>query len=275
MPHRDFAVGRSDAQWTLVESALLELGVPPALRHQLRSKLAGAFDGLLLYGSWARGDADADSDLDILALNYSGVIPAADGDVSVALYSLGELAAASGTLFGYHLVRDGRILSDGHGQLVTVLSEIEPPLPGSVIVRIRSLTPVLDVPPTDRAEYMEGLTKVTRYLLRSALYAEALDQNEPCFSVREIAERKKEPSLAAALSSHRAVRPAASDKVLEALLGRLAAVIGALKPNPYGDLHGLIEGAWDDNRDLSNFGTLALSSGDDELPYDELPKVVL
>jgi hypothetical protein len=275
VPHSPHAAGLDDAQWTPIDDALRKRGVPQDLRDELRSRLLGTSDGLLLYGSWARGDADADSDLDVLALNYKGVAPPAGGGVSIALYTDLDLSAASGTLFGYHLVRDGRIIIDERDRLATVLSEINPPAPGTVIARIRSLAAVLDVPPADRAEYIEGLTQVARYLLRSAMYAEALDQNQPCFSVREIAERVGDPSLAVVLSSHKTVRPPASDELFDDLLGRLTATVGELDQNPYGDLHGLIEATWETNRDLSNFGTLALSKGEDDLPYDELPKVIL
>jgi hypothetical protein len=137
------------------------------------------------------------------------------------------------------------------------------------------LTPVLDVSEMDRRKYMEGLTQVGRYLLRTAMYAQALDEGRPCFSVREIADRNRDPALVAVLSSHLTVRPAASLEVFEDLRGRLAAVLGTLAPNQYGTLHGLIEGSWTNNPELSNFATLALASEGDELPYDELPRVTL
>lgn len=249
--------------------------VPPALRAELRGKLAGRFDGLLLYGSWARGDADGRSDLDTLVLNFSGIRPDRAGRVSVAKYNEVELNDASETLFGYHLVRDGVILLDRSGQLSTILGNILPPAPGAVTERVRLLAPVLDVSADDGGKYIEGLTQVARYLLRSALYAEALDQGAPCFSVREIAERKQDPDLATVLSSHEAVRPAASAAVFSDLRARLTTVIGPLPLNTFGDLHGLIEGAWECYRELSNFATMALSDGTEELPYDALPKVTL
>ncbi|QDO88567.1 hypothetical protein FNH13_09635 [Ornithinimicrobium ciconiae] len=228
-----------------------------------------------MYGSWSRGDADADSDLDVMVLNFAGVETAHSGRVNVTQLGLSEVKQLSGTLFGYHLVRDGRVLYDIGGQLAAALEFVRAPGEGQVIGRVRSLTSVLDISSQDRERYIEGLTKVARYLLRSALYAEALDQGDPCFSVREIAARKRDPQLVAILSSHVTVRPSASEEVLDDLKRRLEAVIGPLQPNPHGDLHGLIERTWRTNRDLSNFATLALSEGTDELPYDELPRVTL
>lgn len=267
--------GLADPEWQPIAEALIRHGIPALLRSELRTKLSGRYDGLLLYGSWARGDANEGSDLDILVLNFSGLAAGGHGQVNIAKYSVAQLKDLSGTLFGFHLARDGLVLFDPDGILGPAVAGIEPPPSGSVVARVRSLSQVLDVAAEDRAKYLEGLTKVARYLLRSALYALALDEGEPCFSVREIAERRHDPALASILSSHADVRPEASKEVFDDLCRRLAELVGPLARNPYGDLHGLIEGAWTVNRDLSNFATLALADDADELPYDELPKVTL
>ncbi len=264
----------SNPDWAAIQTVLASSGVPMRLQLELKQKLDGTFDGLLLYGSWARGDADDSSDLDVIALGHTGPELEFGGDVSLSRYSEDELLKASGTLFGFHLARDGQVLFERDGRLSRILANLQAPEPGRVLARIRSLTPVLDVPAKDEGEYVEGLTQVARYLVRSALYAEALDEGQPCFSVREIAARKDDAALATVLSSHSTVRPSASPSVLADLRRRLIHVIGPLQANKYGDLHGLIEGAWEGDRDLSNFATLALGQ-DDELPYDELPKVVL
>ncbi len=57
-----------------IRSLLASLGVPTHLHVELQEKLAGTCDALLLYGSWARGDADQASDLDVLALNFKGAV---------------------------------------------------------------------------------------------------------------------------------------------------------------------------------------------------------
>lgn len=260
-----------------IDRKLADLGVPDALRHELGNVVNGRhLEAALLYGSWARGDADVDSDLDVLlfeAIGGHGAVP--DGQISLATYDRRQFGELSGTLFGFHLVRDGVILHDTGDQLAHALAAIQRPEQGSVIARVRSFTPVLDVSDADRRQYIEGLTKVGRYLLRTAMYALALDEGRPCFSVRELADRNRDPALVAVLSSHPAVQPAASHEVFQDLRGRLEAVVGTIAPNQYGTLHGLIEGSWESNRELSNFATLALASEGDELPYDELPRVTL
>src|SRR6478752_7201377 len=98
--------GPTDADWARIEHTLQSRHVPPVFCADLRGKLSGRYDGLLLYGSWARGDATDDSDLDALALNFIGMQPDRGGRVGLAHYNEVQLRAVSGTLFGYHLVRD-------------------------------------------------------------------------------------------------------------------------------------------------------------------------
>lgn len=265
----------NDPEWQIIEDVLRQRNVPQDLRGKLRAALWGDFESLLLYGSWARGDAHAKSDLDILVLNHSGTISRVGGEVSLSSYSAEQLQQASGTLFGHHLARDGVVIVDPNGTLAKILVDLEKPIPSILLARIRELTPVLDPYPSELLQYIEGLTQVARYLLRSSLYAEALDQGQPCYSVQEIAQRKREPALALILSSHKSIRPKATVEGFEDLRRRLADILGDLKRNHFGGMYGLIEGAWMLDRDLSNLATLALSNGRTDLPYDELPKVVL
>lgn len=267
--------GPDEIAWKAIHEILGSVGVPASLRNDLRMHLTGDFDGLLLYGSWGRGDPDENSDLDILVLNFSGSLPKDTGKISLSVRNSGDLGSLNRTLFGYHLARDGIVLFDPTHSLRQALGEISPPRKGHVIDRIRSLTPTLDVDADDTERYLASLTKVARYLLRSTLYAQSLDRGEPCFSVKEIAAAMNDPELAFQLSSHPEVHPAPSHAVLEELKEKLAELIGPLEHNPHGTLHGLIEGAWDEDQELSNFATLALSEKRDDLPYDELPKVTL
>lgn len=262
--------------WQSIDETLTNLGVPSMLRAELRATAVGNWQAMLLYGSWARGDADVDSDLDVLVLETNTSHRSIrESQVSLARYDSREVSDLSGTLFGFHLTRDGIVLYDTDNQLARALAAVKPPEPGSIIARVRSLAPVLDVSEADLWEYIEGLTKVGRYLLRTAMYAQALDEGKPCFSVRELAHRSADPALVAVLSSHEPVQPAASRAVFNDLRGRLAAVIGPLAQNPYKTLHGLIEGSWADDGELSNFATLILAGDEDQLPYEELPRVTL
>lgn len=265
--HLSDAADMTPSGWPSIDERLSGLGVPPSLRDELHSKVIGNWTAMLIYGSWARGDSDGDSDIDLILVDaVTKDWSRHDERVSIARYNIQDLSNLSGTLFGYHLVRDGIVLHDSDGQLTDALAAIQAPEPKSVILRVRSLAMVLDLSEGDRGKYIEGLTKVGRYLLRSAMYAQALDAGRPCFSVREIAERKHDPALATVLSSHVAIRPKASLEAFGDIRERLAAAVGPLPSNPYGSLHALIEESWTHDRELSAFATLILAGEEDELP---------
>ncbi|GAB3237766.1 hypothetical protein GCM10027456_00880 [Kineosporia babensis] len=230
----------------------------------------------MAYGSWARGDVDEHSDLDVLALNYisPGKHPIHE-NISFSSYSESQLRATSGTLFGYHLKRDGKILLDRNNDLAQMLASIDSPDPTKVAYRIKGLTPVIDASRRDLVEHIVGLTKVARYLLRSALYTKALQDGAPCFSVKEIATRNRDMDLIPLLSSHKKVQLPASEETFLELRSRLHELCGGLKSNPFGSLEELAEGTWSSDRDLSNFAAFALHGFDDEIDYDALDKVVL
>jgi hypothetical protein len=68
---------------------------------------------LLLYGSRARGDFDADSDVDLTAITADDApTPVSFGRATVMAEPLDDAlrAARSGSLFAYHLVSEGRVL---------------------------------------------------------------------------------------------------------------------------------------------------------------------
>jgi hypothetical protein len=173
-----------------------------------------------------------------------------------------------------HLVQDGIILHDSDGELARILSTFSPPDPDDLLRRVREFGVILDVTSDDRLRYLSGLAQVARYLLRTATYALALQDGDPCFSVEELAVRFHQPELATLLSSHPGVYPQPTLEVLADLTGRLASAVGPLPANPYGSLHALIVATSVTDPDVSHLATFALGT-DESLPYSEIPKVVL
>lgn len=255
-------------------STLREREVPDALIDEAWPIVDGPALGMLLYGSWARRDAGTFSDLDLLLLSdvRSGTRTA--GKVSVTFYSSAQLREAHRTLYGMHLARDGLILHDSAGELAGILSTFTPPDPGDLLRRVREFGVILDVTGTDRLKYLPGLAQVARYLLRTATYALALQDGDPCFSVDELAVRFRQPELATLLSSHPGVYPQPTIEVLAELTGRLTSAVGPLPVNPHGSLHALIVATSVADPDVSHLATFALGT-DELLPYSEIPKVVL
>src|SRR5262245_33148866 len=86
---------------------LRQLEVPDALIYEAWTIVEGPALGVLLYGSWARRDAGALSDLDLLLLSNIRSRKRTSDKVSVTVYTSAQLRDAHRTLYGMHLVRDG------------------------------------------------------------------------------------------------------------------------------------------------------------------------
>jgi len=89
-------------------------------------------DGLLLFGSFARDEADGNSDVDFLVLHRDrapdDILDDLPSRASVTFYSSQRLAELSNSspLFANHLAREGIVLQDRFGALSAALSKVEP-----------------------------------------------------------------------------------------------------------------------------------------------------
>ena len=179
--------------------------------------------GIVLYGSYARGDSGASSDVDLLIVADRPGGSRKLGIANVATYTPTQLASARGSLFGMHLARDGRLLHDTDHLVGGLLSLMGEPDPAVLFERIRHLGAVLDGDPSD---HLGGRIRVARYPLRTAVYVAALADGEPCFSVRELAERAGEPGLVRILDTNIESVPAPTPQMLHDLLARLGDIVG-------------------------------------------------
>lgn len=90
------------------------------------------FDGVLLFGSVARGEAGERSDVDLIAVHHGAVPDDILGElsprISVGFYTpqrLAELPARC-PLFANHLAREGVVFHDRSGSLSDVLRQVSP-----------------------------------------------------------------------------------------------------------------------------------------------------
>lgn len=255
----------------------MSVNVPRVLVEQISEYLDDNSTGVLLYGSWARNDARAESDIDILTLSDASaeyMHAKTPEKLSLSRYTSQQLQSAGRTLFGMHLARDGVVIYDEQGKLKEILDGFSAPDPARLLRRLREFSAIFDVPANQLTEYQAGLCRLARYLLRSAIYTAALAEGTPCFSILELSERFADPSLKTILSSHPSVHPEPSAAVLADLISRLERVVGKAPPNRFGTLHALIVGYWEADPELAYLATLALSS-QESLPYSEVPKVIL
>lgn len=259
--------GRSIALETLAY-----LGVPGAITHDFPTLPAGVY-GLLVYGSRARGDAVDGSDLDILALTTDPSPSAQSGVVNVSFYTCPQLRTGISTLFGAHLRRDAKILWDPNGTLAAIVSELGDVDTDRLFLRVKEMSEVFSSPDADLPKYLPGLLREARYLLRSSLYARAIAEGKPCFSIRELADRHSDQELVTLLASRQDASPLRED--YDNCLTRLVALHGPLPQSRHGSLEALIVNEWENRGDLLSVAFMALGvvgSGGD---YTEVEKILL
>lgn len=257
---------------TALTERLLSLDVPESVIAEI-PKLPGTVTGLLIYGSRARGDAVAGSDLDLLALVPVQLPSINVGAISVSFYTADQLATGISSLFGVHLKRDGKILRDDDGGLAAALERMGQVDTMRLFGRVRVMSALFTTPDTDLPKYLSGLLREARYLLRSSLYAEAIAKGSPCFSVRELATRHGDPDLARLLASRRDDEPALTDYF--ACQSRLRELIGFFPESRHGSLEATVVNEWGSSGDLLSMAFMALGSSGGGSDYAEVEKILL
>ncbi len=271
--NREVALPMSDntVRCAILE-ALADHGIPDAVTNDLTAFPEGV-SAVLLYGSRARGDALPDSDLDLLALVREPLPSVSAGAVSISFYTHEQLATGIGTLFGAHLRRDAKILWDPSSELSDILSTLGEVDTERLFARVKIMSEVFGSPHADLPRYLPGLLREARYLLRSSMYAQAIAEGAPCFSVRELAVRHSDPELAQLLASRQSADPTLRD--YDECITRLEALFGPVPQNRHGSLEALIVNEWENKSDLLSIGFMALGIVGDMGDYAEIEKILL
>ncbi|KHO28750.1 nucleotidyltransferase domain-containing protein [Corynebacterium minutissimum] len=264
--------------WTEREQQILlhnlreELSVPLNILNSVPF-LPPEVEAVLVYGSRARGDYVESSDLDLLVLSSIEGTNLNSGKVSVAIYTSEELHRARGTLFGYHLRRDSICIYDPERKLQIEVENFGEVNTGRVFSKARHLGKILSLNEIDLQRYLPGLYREARYLLRSCLYAKAIDEGRPCFSVRILAERYGQPRFATVLSAN----PADGISSVDYLFCRekLVELVGDLEQNEHGSLEALIVNEWGGEPELISMALMALGDVPNIGDYAEVKAVFL
>ena len=255
-----------------VVAALAGMDVSPSVLEDF-PELPAEVEGLLVYGSQARGDAVPDSDLDVLAFVTTPRPSTHIGAVNISYYTHEQLSTGIGTLFGAHLKRDAKVIWDKHRQLTQAVEEMGEVDTNRLFVRARSMSALFSNLKRDLPKYLSGLLRQARYLLRSCLYAQAIAQGEPCFSVRELAVRYGDADLARLLASRQQGEASAED--LEECLSRLRGIIGGFPLSEYGSLEATVVNEWGRANDVLSMAFMALGTTGTDSDYAEVEKILL
>jgi len=255
-----------------VVSALLRMNVSPNVLEDF-PELPGEVEGLLVYGSQARGDAVPGSDLDVLALVAAPRPSTQSGDVNVSYYTREQLSTGIGTLFGAHLKRDAKMIWDNHGHLTRAVEDMGEVDTDRLLARARSMSELFTSPERDLPKYLPGLLRQARYLLRSCLYAQAIADGDSCFSVRELAVRHGDPYLARLLASRQPSEATVAD--FDECLSRLRGIIGEFPPSGHGSLAATVVNEWGRPSDVLAMAFMALGATGKGSDYAEMEKILL
>lgn len=251
---------------------LLGIGIAPNVLGSF-PELPAEIEGLLVYGSQARGDAVPGSDLDLLGLVNASRPSTHSGVVNISYYTRDQLSTGIGTLFGAHLKRDAKIVWDNHGHLSRAVENMGEVDTNRLLARAHRMSELFTSPERDLPKYLPGLLRQARYLLRSCLYAQAIADGHPCFSVRELAIRHGDPNLARLLASSQPGEATAAD--FEECLSRLRGIIGGFPPSNHGSLEATVVNEWGQPSDVLSMAFMALCATVEGSDYAEVEKILL
>ena len=161
---------------------------------------------IFLYGSYARGDADDTSDVDVLQVTLDHTAPYAVGSLNVTCYTFHQLLrlARTGGLFARHLVEEALPLFDPEDLLGTLKSAyVAPETYHGVRKEACGCAPLLDVDESEFNENPQGLSSLVSYLVRTYLYATAFDQGARSFAMQHVLELLGQRKAKVILSSVR------------------------------------------------------------------------
>lgn len=224
------------------------------------------FNSIMLFGSFARGDEQASSDIDILLLSSKKRKAYNSGRYSFSTYTPEKLIqmAIHGSLFILHLKNEGIILEDKDDYLSSILARyIYPTSYEPLLCELRILGKLLDVKEDFYATHYKELNKIALYIFRTYIYADLASKGTPLFSLEKI--RQDHPQYPLTLSILRNN----TQNLAEYLSIRdwLSSSLGADLRNESESIEGLLIKHGSDSDLLTQLGIKILSKGSEDIGY--------
>lgn len=263
-PRRDLMVGSSRDLLMNTESAL-----SASDRSLILDQIEGPRDPVILYGSHARRDQHARSDIDVLQIVGHRRCSYRRGRLSVTTAteeSLRSLARA-GSIFVLHLRTEGVVLRDDASAFErVVLAYRAPDSYGPLRESLRLAAGLLDVDEAGFVKNPRGFTQLAVYLLRTALYLRCAEEGRPLFSMARVAERFADRRI---LDIFRDRLDHACDVIFfQRVRSLLEEQLGARAVNHFGSIEALAVQAYDKSPLASALAVRLLSGA--SLEYEEL-----
>ncbi len=169
-----------------------------AARLVVGSKESG--DSLLLYGSYARGDYDATSDIDILRIaTHRARGERMHEHVSIHTYDIKDLNAMAkqGSLFILHLLREAKPLQDPREFFSELRNAFVAPKSYAFDAKaaLTPASPILNISEPLFQRSPQTFMSTAMFLCRTLVYAEHADRGPFSFSLKSLAEKDEIASI--------------------------------------------------------------------------------
>jgi nucleotidyltransferase-like protein len=242
----------------------LGLGIDPG--GDVRTRLEGERVAVMLFGSCARGDQNASSDVDVLQLVERWRPSYETGRFSVSVYTCARLLelARTGSLFVLHLVTEGRTIEDPTGELSRILTSYRQPASyEGARNKLQRAACVLDIDRIAFDRNPEGFLQVGLHILRTALYVRCVETGNPIFSMPRVARHLGQPRIAEIFVRR---EPRSFSFFLE-LRAALRHELGIEGRNEYGSLEALAVAMYE-ACPIASYFALKLLDGGARIEYD-------
>jgi predicted nucleotidyltransferase len=157
-------------------------------------------DTFLLYGSHARGDNRAESDVDVLRISTRRALrERMDPRISLHTYSIDDLVvmSKSGSLFILHLIEEARVLHDSRDFLRQLSDAFRRPASYTRDAQntLAASSAIIDIDESLYLRAPQPFMGVAIFLCRTLVYAEHADRGPLSFSLRSLGETDEVASM--------------------------------------------------------------------------------